>query len=128
MVYTESIMDTVATIMLFAHLVGAGALFGLSAWTFTDLWTGRREVLRARAFEIGVLSLVQIGSGSALALASGTESALVYCSKMGLYLTLVVVVEAALYNALARQGFPLRPAFGMAGLALAVMAGTVLAL
>lgn len=121
-------MDTAMESLLFAHLIGAGALLGLSAWALTDLWIGRQNVLRTRALQIGVLSLVQIGSGSALALASGTESVLAYCSKMGLYITLVAVVEGALYGALARSTFPLRPAFGMAALACVVVTGTALAL
>lgn len=114
--------------MLFIHLVGAGAFFTLSVWAFADIWIGRRDVLRMRALEIGGLFLLEVGSGSALALASGTESALVYCSKMGLYITLALVVEAAIYGTLAREEFPLRPAFGMAAVAFAVVGSTALAL
>lgn len=115
-------------VTIFVHLVGAGALFVLIPRTFVDLWTGKREVLRTRALQIGGLFLVQVGSGSALALASDTANILAYCSNMGLYIALVAVAEAALYGALTRTAFPMQSAYAMVAVALVVMTGTVIAL
>src|SRR3989339_1050683 len=102
-------------ILLFIHLVGAGALFVLSLWTFIDLWSGKREVFRARAFQIGGLFFVQVASGSALTLSDQAPSVVAYCSKMGLYLGVVAVIEGMLFEALTRTAFPLRPVTVIAG-------------
>jgi len=115
-------------ILLFTHIVGAMALFGLGAWALADVWTGRTAVLKTRALQIGGLFLLQVASGSALALADQAPSVVAYCSKMGLYLGTVAVIESVLLGALTRTSFPLVPVTVIAGLSLFVIGGTTMAL
>lgn len=98
-------------ILLLAHLTGAVATGFFILKAFINLLKNQASTYKSSAIQIGVGAGYQLITGSFLAMNSNTsESLLAFCSKMGLYIGIVLFVEALLFLRMQKDQMWIKPA------------------
>lgn len=101
------------TLFLALHLLGAVALAALVMASIFTVVRGRAHEAAGYARSLALLALVQTGTGACLAFISPGGSALAFCSKIGVYIAVIVITELFLFRtARGSEAFPLRPVLG----------------
>ncbi|HLL60628.1 MAG TPA: hypothetical protein VK338_02835 [Candidatus Nitrosocosmicus sp.] len=102
----------IGQILLFSHLIGATLVGVLIITAFVCLLKNISQRYKFLAKSIAIGTAAQLLTGSLLALtALQREPLLYFCSKVGIYVTVVLVVEGLLYRQMNKENlryFPLK--------------------
>lgn len=113
------------TILLAAHLTGAVVVAGLIAYA-VDISVRKREAdVRRVATTLGLLTVLQVVTGSLLAFATNLGP-LAFCSRVALYLSAVAITEILLYARFGDRRFPTRPVASALGVSAVLTASAAL--
>lgn len=95
-------------LFLFLHLTGALVLLLLILASFILIFKNKLPLLKNLSLGIGFGTLFQLTTGTLLSLVSANgQSLIVFCSRIGIYLTIVLVTEMVIFLKI-KNIFPLR--------------------
>jgi hypothetical protein len=99
------------SLLLFSHITGALLLGYFIVSALVQIYTNKENTFKKSAITIGLAAGYQLITGSLLALDIQTKSGLFgFCSKIGLYLAIVISVEYLLFYRMQKNTAVIMPA------------------
>jgi hypothetical protein len=120
---------TIHTLLLFVHIIGSLVIGVLIVLTVYAIIQKRASEYRRLALGIAWSSAAQLITGSLLVVTQEqTPSLLVFCSKIGIYMSLVIASEALLFYRMRQEPlkiFPLRTVTSLFSIAMIMIILTI---